>query len=104
MKININKTRYHMIRPGAVIRAQLKLLVRGLWFPTVMRTGRVITHSEVNMLGPFVTSVHYIQISTEDGEIHYRTPHMTSKDRVECVRRINAVRDFSSLKRGSYDY
>jgi len=101
-----NKNPYRMIRPWGVFKAQFKLFIRGLWAPSIIKMGRTVTYSETNGVGPLLTSVHYVQIGTESGEILYRSPHMTAKDRAEFVRRTEAIRDYYNRKneRGTYEF
>ena len=82
-----------LIRPWRVAKAQMKLFMRGLWAPSILRMGRTITYTDNVMIGPFVIRRHYVQISTEQGEIVYKTPHMTNSERKAFIRRVEAVRE-----------
>lgn len=89
-----------LIRPWPVVKAQLRLFARGLWGPSILKMGRTITYTDSEMIGPFVIRRHYVQISTERGEIVYKTPHLTNNERKAFIRRVLAVRQSQDFYNG----
>lgn len=72
--------RGHLIRPMAVIGAQLHAAVLSL-----LRRSRVVTYTTQIGVPILPTRVHYVRIGLEDGTVIYHTPYLSPAEYTAIV-------------------